>query len=229
MASFCSSGRVNLTSSTFWVPWTASSIRSKRRGAGGLPAEGGRKQLAALEVDKEPGLCGGTPAMIHTEQGGRWCVDQLQHGRPVKHYVGFLDTRDAGFRSELEAGLQFVAPTAPLFFVAGDSLAAADTNVGHFQKHRQLTVLSIKAGLAGGAKVQRGVAERSTRAAEPFLAAAFIETTWRRPKADNFPLRTLMVQDVAGTELAEGKEAWTADELTVASRHPGRTGKAGKL
>ena len=58
--------------------------RASRRG-------GGRQQLAALEIDKEPGLRGGTPAMIHAQQGGRWCVDQPQHGRPVEHHVGFLD------------------------------------------------------------------------------------------------------------------------------------------
>src|SRR3990170_654029 len=103
------------------------------------------------------------------------------------------------------------------------------SNVGHVEHGCEKAVLPVKACVADGAKVERSVAECSATPAKAPLAAARIQATGWRLERDRFPLRALVVQDVAGREFSQCEQPGTRDEFPLVARHPGPDRKRGKV
>ena len=68
-----------------------------------------------------------------------------------------------------------------------------------------------------------------TAAAEPSLDTSLVKPAGRRLEAHNFPLGSLVIDDVLRGELTQCKEAWPADEFPLLSWNPCADGKGGEI
>lgn len=198
-------------------------------GARGVVSRGlgrGVADFSAFEVDQEAGWDGGaSEAVVDAEEGGGRGVEEPEDGRAVVGDVGFLGARGSSFLGELEAGFQLVAAPAPLFFVAGDALAPAGSDVGHFEEGDDLAIASVEADLADRAEVERGLAEGSAGTAEAQGPPPLVQASRRGLEAGDLPLVAFVVEDVARREFAQGEEARVDDEFAFSSRDPGPHGE----
>ncbi len=109
---------------------------------------------------------------------------------------------------------------APFLFVRSDPAAPSHPDVRHIEQRGHEAVGAVEPAPANGTEIQVGICEGATGAAAPLVTLALVQAAWGSLKGYGLPLAALVVEEVLGSELANGEKPGSADELTLSPRNP---------